>query len=463
MMCRYNRSLSSEREIRSLFENGAKNEDGVEFEKKLLLEGGAVYIADIYCGKELKLPKLVVPAKTVIELKRNLRYDTLYRCRELFERLKKNPDIEHFYVVCTERYFPGSYADKYKEGEFRVFSIDALFDGSSLPQDTDKTEDIEGLSEKKSPEKTKEELVNEARIVVLKQKSTLFLGAGVSIDAGLPSWDKLLKNMLEYGRRENLLEIDTDIDKVYPDIGKQCGNSSIIMARYIKTALKGLRAEDNFDKVIHHALYYNKRREGGKLVDAIAGAVKRHGRTHTNHGLESIITYNYDDFIEQKLDQLEVPNHAVLGSSRADADKFPICHVHGILTEHYYTQEGSKYEPELILSEDRYHEIYREAFHWSNVEQLHALNQTYCFFIGFSMTDPNLRRILDIAHGIGREKKKELPHYAFMRRETNNGLSESQAKENIRIQKEILNNLGINVIWVDNFDEIPKLIDEIFK
>ena len=49
----------------------------------------------------------------------------------------------------------------------------------------------------------------------------------------------------------------------------------------------------------------------------------------------------------------------------------------------------------IVLGEKEYHKIYQEPYNWGNIEQLHALNRNVCFFIGLSMNDPNLRRLID--------------------------------------------------------------------
>ena len=139
-------------------------------------------------------------------------------------------------------------------------------------------------------------------------------------------------------------------------------------------------------------------------------------------------------------------------------NEFPIYHVHGIIPE----QLGSKaITPTAILCEEDYHEVYREAYLWSNIEQLHALNRNTCFFIGFSMTDPNLRRLLDISQ---KRTDGKANHFVFMQKKPFGSMSSPQQdKENRKIQQQILNELGLKVIWFDKFSDLPKLITRIFS
>ena len=86
-------------------------------------------------------------------------------------------------------------------------------------------------------------------------------------------------------------------------------------------------------------------------------------------------------------------------------------HVHGIV---FPKRENSSVE-DIVLSENDYHRVYSEVFDWSNVEQLHALSRCTCFFIGLSLNDPNLRRLLEIAQ---RDSSKSVRHYVFLERKS---------------------------------------------
>jgi hypothetical protein len=54
-------------------------------------------------------------------------------------------------------------------------------------------------------------------------------------------------------------------------------------------------------------------------------------------------------------------------------------------------------ENQIVFSEDSYHDQFVDPFSWSNLTQLNKFTQNTCLFIGLSMTDPNLRRLLDVA------------------------------------------------------------------
>lgn len=159
--------------------------------------------------------------------------------------------------------------------------------------------------------------------------------------------------------------------------------------------------------------------------------------------VDSVVTYNYDDLLEEKL------------KGNGYTDFMPIYennHVHGYVPRNNYIRSKP------ILSEKDYHELYKEAFHWTNVEQLHALNRNTCIFIGLSMQDPNLRRLLDISRGMLADNMRDNPHFLFMQR----ACSQKENKEAYYSQYERKKHeFGITVIWYEEHNELPELLKKL--
>jgi uncharacterized protein YbaR (Trm112 family) len=94
--------------------------------------------------------------------------------------------------------------------------------------------------------------------------------------------------------------------------------------------------------------------------------------------------------------------------------------------------------------------------------------------IGLSLTDPNLRRLLEIA-----AKSNDKPkHFAFLRRisyeefmkvDGKNIVSASKAivekflDRHHKLNEQVLVELGVNLVWYENHDEIPALLKEIIR
>ena len=93
------------------------------------------------------------------------------------------------------------------------------------------------------------------------------------------------------------------------------------------------------------------------------------------------------------------------------------------------------------------------------------MNNT-CVFIGLSMTDPNMRRLLEVAVQKENEEDSMCRHFAIMRRFQMKGSQENDAIKsfegvNESLQESFFRELGVNVIWVDEYCEIPELLKQI--
>src|SRR5262249_12487270 len=134
-----------------------------------------------------------------------------------------------------------------------------------------------------------------------------------------------------------------------------------------------------------------RRREESRLVSAIVELCRPQRSRET---LRSIITFNFDDLLEQFLKEHSIRHRSIYAEGqKPSSHELPIYHVHGFLPE----RGDIAQDQEIVFSEDAYHTQFIDSFSWSNLVQLNHLNQHLCLFIGLSMTDPNLRRLLDIS------------------------------------------------------------------
>ncbi|MNR41672.1 hypothetical protein D3C85_1600890 [compost metagenome] len=97
--------------------------------------------------------------------------------------------------------------------------------------------------------------------------------------------------------------------------------------------------------------------------------------------------------------------------------------------------------------------------------------------IGLSMTDPNLRRLMDISARSLEQNK----HFAFMKRLAVNDFcydtSETGKKAAIRnmdgatkfldthhaLNEALMRELGVTVLWYEDYDEIPEILEKLTK
>ncbi|PRT15169.1 hypothetical protein C6353_21355 [Bacillus toyonensis] len=315
------------------------------------------------------------------------------------------------------------------------------------------------------------------------EELVLVLGAGVSVPYNLPSWENLLQKLLfetfnDFNDNEDTSSV---LSKLFP---KLFPNSPLISARFLEEYFKKHSNERTFEEMIKDALYERVNREAASpILKEILQYCIAPGKSPN---LDSIITYNYDDILETILlnSNVEIPFKSIytLGMNPNNGE-LPIYHVHGFLPENQTLGEAYS----ITLSENLYHQQYNDIYSWSNMVQINKFREKVCIFIGTSLTDPNIRRLLDIAMLQRGENQKY--HYLFKKRnnpknieknlelilEANEILLDEKAKANLKLDataKQLLkkmeefeeldaNSFGMQVIWIDNYDEIAGYLKEI--
>ena len=326
------------------------------------------------------------------------------------------------------------------------------------------------LKETKENKLTKEnnEKISSLKTAFDSGKLVLFLGAGVSIDAGVPLWDELINRLLlrminvrvkklrdENGIKDNIVFTEKDITKISELAFKNKEETPLMQMRYIRAAL----TNDDYYQAVHDELYANKINVNTKLLDAISKiCMPKRGKT----GLASVVTYNFDDLLEQRLEAKDIDYKVIQSDNKMpDSEKLNIYHVHGFISQNNKEQEEIS---ELIFSEEDYHRVYGDAYCWSNMAQVKAFQDNICLFVGCSLTDPNLRRLLDNAI----RQTDNTRHFAILKRKTLAGSKTTKAIKwyqdfDDAIRNQIFKNFGINIIWVNEYSEIPNILESIVK
>lgn len=285
----------------------------------------------------------------------------------------------------------------------------------------------------------------------------LFLGSGISRDAGIPTWDSLISDLfvslVDQKLKENGIDLnEEEKSELVDELKSQNNNSPLLQTRFIKQGV------DEFDNIVKAALYKNAKNSSRTLEAISQICIPKRGKT----GIKAIINYNFDDLIEKNLskDNLEyksIYNEGITPSN----EELGIFHVHGFLPEE---ETGYKdlSDSLWVFSEESYHKLMLDPYHWSNITQLNYLMNNTCLFIGLSMTDPNLRRLLDIA--TKKNVDDNCKHYVIMKRfKINNGNKNIKqfSQINEELQESFYHELGVNVIWVNDYSEIPNLLKQI--
>lgn len=292
----------------------------------------------------------------------------------------------------------------------------------------------------------------------------IFCGAGISLDAGLPSWSVLLETLLRKAFSfERALSADFDpelqaqLARLYQ---KSLNLSPLMIAQYLKNMLG-----NDFLAELRNALYPPDLRSG-EVINALVELCRPR---RSRNSLRSIITFNFDDLIEQALAKDKIKHRSIFHEGqRCAATELPVYHVHGFLP-----QKGKlSRDNDVVFSEDAYHSQFIDSFSWANLVQLNHLNQYSCLFVGLSMTDPNLRRLLDVS--MRKNPDRILNHYVVKRRYvraeikkqldrlvvkgSEDYLSEEFIKITETLEQQDAENLGLRVVWIQDHSEVPSVL-----
>jgi hypothetical protein len=358
---------------------------------------------------------------------------------------------------------------------------------------------------------SREESINQIIDAYQKEDLVLVLGAGISVPYKLPDWESLLQGLLlaSISKDSNIEKDDVENNsmetskEVAEDANKEALSglfskvfdiSPLVAARYLRSqnnpkpsTKRDVKSNDRaFENQVRNLLYASlKKEENGHLYDS--GLMKEIRQLCIAAGkrpnLDSIITYNFDDILEECLSRLniDIPFKIIYDVGiQPEQGKLSIYHVHG-----YLPREGElDRRNRVIFSEDVYHEQYSDIYSWSNIVQINKFREKTCLFLGLSFSDPNMRRLLDIAQE--QRGEESIQHFVIRKREDINDIIEAlleifnkdqilkaKLKENkINLSKLITDlrrlkeefeeqdsySFGIGTIWVDEYDEIEEIV-----
>lgn len=155
-----------------------------------------------------------------------------------------------------------------------------------------------------------------------------FLGAGVSVEQGVPAWRELVLSMLfDRGHGAGFVErLPPALHAaVTAWLTGHLGYDLTVLARVVEVAApRGERwTEREFLEQLRRRLYPPRRRrpEGPTTLDAVADFIAdgaREGR------VPAVITLNYDDLLERALRARGVPHHPVWSARRTRGAGLPV-------------------------------------------------------------------------------------------------------------------------------------------
>lgn len=263
-----------------------------------------------------------------------------------------------------------------------------------------------------------------------KHSSVFFIGAGISMDAGLPSWGKLISDLIEIAAKQSWVSEAKIIE--YRKLLKD-GDNFLLLAEELKSELGNV-------------FYEHIESEFGKPDIKSTPTMKSILNVKTN----MILTSNYDRLIENTFTKLHgyPPNTFTYSQSREIAnnywkEKFFVLKAHGDAVS---DAQG------IILSQRDYRKtLYRELGYKTILQSIFSTKSI--FFVGTSMTDPEFNLLLDYLHesysGGGPI------HYLLISKEKANPIIQRRFYEDFKIQTIIYENGS------GDHSEIKDYVDEL--
>lgn len=275
------------------------------------------------------------------------------------------------------------------------------------------------------------------RIMDSDNSFSIVLGAGISVDPGAKSWKDLLIYFEEELMRKHII---CDRDK----LGAKIGGSALFTAQLCKDLY--LSASD-FYWAIHQGLYNNRK---PICPDYVIYHISKIIQKNENKKRIKILTYNFDEYLENYLDELRVQYNSLYDCECMMSDKIPIYHIHGYLPRVEYKSHIPKRNMESIyLTEENYNTLYNSPYSWQISSQLSCFRESTCLFIGCSLADHNIRRLLEMT------AKEHRHHFAILTKDKMTTVDLLRATNHF-------SRIGVEIIWVEDFTSISAQLKKLY-
>lgn len=307
------------------------------------------------------------------------------------------------------------------------------------------------------------------------------LGAGVSAGSRLPNWNGLLERLVHAHLDPGDAALYRDLKDhglTLPVIASLLEERSPDRREFIEWVRKALYRDfpyfpDGVDKSNRRSFIRDVQAMNPTLrsIASLCAVPQENGRTYeANKRIHAIVTFNLDALLQayvyaryekRLLRTVERP------SASRNPEKINIYHMHGYLRFDPKAGNLSKEAPdEVVLTEQDYFDFFNEPLSLFNYTFLYLLREFSCLFIGLSMQDDNIRRLLHYSkmerlRSFQREgtapvhRERLARHYAVL---------QPCGKAAVdRAVEETLDPLGTRVLWVDDYAEIPERLEAMYR
>jgi hypothetical protein len=314
----------------------------------------------------------------------------------------------------------------------------------------------------------------------------LALGAGVSSGSGIPTWQALLERVAEVACHTNgerlvarlrkagfsLPAVAAILEREYQE--KTEFREVVREALYRDFPLCGKEKSPEAEReLVAHTLEANTTLNAVAAFCAVPG---EDGRFVRNPRVHAIVNFNLDalfsTFVLAKYHgKVRDDKGLVLTIERATRasalDRVSVYHPHGYLRFESGGGGPEDVSDQLIFTEHQYFDFYDNPYSSFSSSIMFFLREHPWLFIGLSMLDENIRRRLHYSwkeHVLaaseengGRDAREAMEprHFAL--------LATSGDEELDRHQKASLLPFGVEILWLQSYEEIPDCLCEIYE
>ena len=244
-------------------------------------------------------------------------------------------------------------------------------------------------------------------------QASLLIGAGLSAGAGYPDWAGLLEPIAAE------FEVPTTLDLP-------------LQAQYIEYKPGGR------ERIVEHL---------ATTFGAVTPTPLENHLLLAHLGIGDTWTTNYDPLIETADPDLTVIERDADLVDRAGRQR-RLNKMHGSIPHGASEPVGGR--EQLVLSRDDYDRYDQTHPRLWRLLQARFLTSSF-LFLGFSMTDPNLDAVFKIARRVTADKL--MPHYAIMKRASDDGIFDFWAA--------YFSRAGVEVIEVPEYDDVTTLLKKL--
>ncbi len=255
------------------------------------------------------------------------------------------------------------------------------------------------------------------------------MGAGINKDYGAKDWQELISALSEKSYDGGKSSLSQTKHYVGDDL-------------FTPPALFKTQGFNTYQSLVHELYEFETAKEFSDPNSTLYRCVE----FIQHHPGINVITYNYDTNLEYLLKKKSLLYCSTYDDSSFSAEEAvaTIYHVHGLLP--YGGAEQKRFTSSLIFNESDYYYLYNNPYSWNVAKQLHDFKFNTCLFIGISLKDPDMKRLLELA----RNPLKF--NFIFLKREK--GYREKVFAD----ISSYFFTFDLILIWVDEYSQIGEIL-----